>query len=317
MTPVPNPFPIARYHFEFEVQRPLALPEYAGSALRGAFGHALKRIVCFTREARCSACALYRSCTYPAIFEPPAPLPDPANASRSFAAIPAPYVIEPPPWGARTYAAGEQLGFAVVLIGPALKQLSLLILAWQQALARGVGPGDGTALLRCVRVASDPQPIYSQAEGVVRAHVQQLPLQQDLAESDSCTLQFSTPLRLQRDGQVLGVTKLSTRDLLLAVLRRTQLLLQFQLQSETPFDVPELLALMEQIRDEKHLAWRDWTRYSSRQRQEMQLGGVVGRWTLRGPLGPWRALLQLGQWLHVGKNASFGLGHYQLLDASI
>ena len=54
---------------------------------------------------------------------------------------------------------------------------------------------------------------------------------------------------------------------------------------------------------------------SSRQRQEMTLGGVLGRWTLSGDsavlaqLWPW---LWLGQWLHLGKNATVGLGGYRL-----
>jgi CRISPR/Cas system endoribonuclease Cas6 (RAMP superfamily) len=58
-----------------------------------------------------------------------------------------------------------------------------------------------------------------------------------------------------------------------------------------------------------------WTRYSSRQQQEMTLGGVLGRWTLHGDedtlsqIQPW---LWLGQWLHVGKNATMGLGGYKL-----
>jgi hypothetical protein len=47
----------------------------------------------------------------------------------------------------------------------------------------------------------------------------------------------------------------------------------------------------------------------------MTLGGVLGQWHLHGPTEalaaawPW---LWLGQWLHVGKNATFGLGGYAL-----
>ena len=47
----------------------------------------------------------------------------------------------------------------------------------------------------------------------------------------------------------------------------------------------------------------------------MTLGGVLGTWALHGPpetlaaTWPW---LWLGQWLHVGKNATFGLGGYTL-----
>jgi CRISPR/Cas system endoribonuclease Cas6 (RAMP superfamily) len=48
----------------------------------------------------------------------------------------------------------------------------------------------------------------------------------------------------------------------------------------------------------------------------MTLGGVMGHWTLHGSaealaaLWPW---LWLGQWLHVGKNATMGMGGYALV----
>ena len=71
----------------------------------------------------------------------------------------------------------------------------------------------------------------------------------------------------------------------------------------------------EALTDTRDLKWFDWTRYSSRQQQEMTLGGVLGHWTLHGApdvlakVWPW---LWLGQWLHVGKNATMGLGGYAL-----
>ena len=83
--------------------------------------------------------------------------------------------------------------------------------------------------------------------------------------------------------------------------------------------MPAAVALAEQVDDERQLRWFDWTRYSSRQQQEMALGGVVGQWHLHTnadtleQLWPW---LWLGQWLHVGKNASFGLGGYRLQGLS-
>jgi hypothetical protein len=44
----------------------------------------------------------------------------------------------------------------------------------------------------------------------------------------------------------------------------------------------------------------------------MQFGGLVGQWVLEGPLESFLAVLHVGQWTHVGKNATFGFGGYRL-----
>ena len=41
--------------------------------------------------------------------------------------------------------------------------------------------------------------------------------------------------------------------------------------------------------------------------------GVVGEWQLEGDCAPLLPWLWLGQWLHVGKNATMGMGQYRLL----
>lgn len=43
MIDLPLTWPLARYKFVFKVERPIELPDYAGSAFRGAFGRALRK----------------------------------------------------------------------------------------------------------------------------------------------------------------------------------------------------------------------------------------------------------------------------------
>ncbi|WP_240125357.1 CRISPR system precrRNA processing endoribonuclease RAMP protein Cas6 [Thermomonas alba] len=62
------------------------------------------------------------------------------------------------------------------------------------------------------------------------------------------------------------------------------------------------------------LEWSDGERWSSRQGKTHPMGGVLGRFHMRGPLTPFLPLLHAGQWLHVGKHAAFGQGRYQLAD---
>ncbi|MBN8454024.1 CRISPR system precrRNA processing endoribonuclease RAMP protein Cas6 [Accumulibacter sp.] len=305
-------FPVARYRLEFRATRPIRLPDYAGSMLRGAFGHALRQLACMTRQKECTGCPLAGTCPYPAIF---APVPPATHALQNFSRIPVPQVIEPPAWGAKVLTAGETLTFHHVLIGRSRQELPLIVLAWRRALARGVGAGDGTAeLLGVVHCGeNDETEIHRPEVGTICDHVQEIPLR---APSDArltdTTLNFVTPLRLQYNGQALPPAKLQPRTLLLALARRANLLAEFHADGPLIHDFAALSDAAARVGDERNVCWRDWKRYSSRQQRAMCLGGVVGTWRLQGPLAPFAALLRLGQWLHVGKETTFGLGQYTL-----
>lgn len=303
--------PLARYRLEWRVTATIRLPDYAGSMLRGAFGHALRQVSCMTRQKDCPGCPLLGTCPYPAIFAPPPPT---RHALQQFSAIPAPYVIEPPPWGARVVQPDAPLGFNIVLVGRALAELPLIILAWRRALARGIGPGDGRAELeRVVHCAEDgEQNIHRPDLGTIHPHdaTVTLPPMIPTGPGSVATLHFHTPLRLQENGRALPPERLSTRVLLMALVRRMSLLSEFHAQSPEAAHFAALRQATESLGERRQLEWRDWTRYSARQQQKMALGGVMGSWELHGELGNFLPFLKLGQWLHVGKEAVFGLGGY-------
>lgn len=310
----PVSFPVARYRFEFRARRPIRLPDYAGSMLRGAFGHALRQLACMTRQQDCAGCPLITSCPYAAIF---APVPPVNHSLQRFSQVPAPYVIEPPAWGGRVLAAGETLTFHQVLVGRALQELPLIVLAWRRALARGVGAGDGTAdLIRVVHCGEAGEyEVHRPESGAIAAHVQaiDLPAAIDAVATSSVELRFETPLRLQHNGRALPPDKLQARVLLMALIRRASLLAEFHADGPLLSDFAALAEACDDFREAKSLKWLDWTRFSSRQQQKMSLGGVIGIWRLEGRLAPFAPFLQLGEWLHVGKEAAFGLGQYRLV----
>lgn len=135
---LPEDWPVARYRLTFEVTKPMTLPDYGGSAIRGAFGHALRRTACMTHQTSCPSCPLYRTCPYAAIFEPPPPA---EHELQRFSSVPVPYVIEAPLGGRRTIEAGERLSFTVVLFGRAIEQLALIIYAFERAFRHEVFQG--------------------------------------------------------------------------------------------------------------------------------------------------------------------------------
>jgi len=306
------PLELARFRFDYTVETPLHLHYYAGSQLRGAFGIALKRSVCVVRHQVCPECPLYRTCAYPEIFETPAPAD---HRLQKFSQAPHPYVVEPPPLGARDYRPGETLSFGLVVMGHALRHLPYFIHAWQEALGRRSGLGGGAARLTSVSYLppdGPAQPIYD-GQALTRPDLQP-PSVPNLG--DAVRLRFDTPLRLQQGGAVRGHA-MTARDLLMNLARRYWLLAEFH-QGVTPaVDFRRLAEQAATIELDGELLWRDWRRYSNRQRQTMILGGVIGEVTLRGDLAPFSGLLAAGQWTHLGKSASFGLGRYRLEPASL
>lgn len=65
--------PLARYRLDFIVDAPLMLPAFAGSAIRGVFGGALRASACMTKAKTCDTCPLLASCPYAVVFEPRPP----------------------------------------------------------------------------------------------------------------------------------------------------------------------------------------------------------------------------------------------------
>lgn len=306
--------PVARYRFTARAERTLQLPEYSGSLLRGVFGAALRQATCVTGGQHCPACPLYLRCPYPAIFEAP---PRPTALPQQFSQVPNPYVIEPPPLDTSTIPKGGELRFHVVLVGPrALAWLPLLITAWRLACLQGLGHQRTRLNLERVQWCGQQQEIvdvWDVESGRVLPHEAVLAVPPPPSEGTGLSLNCVTPLRLQHQGKPLKPNQLNVRSLVLAVVRRASLMLELHMESAPP-DISAILAQIPAIgEDRTGLRWRDWTRYSSRQRQEMVLGGVLGAWSLRSPtwqlLWPW---LWLGQWLHVGKNATMGLGGYHI-----
>lgn len=305
------PLPVARYRFTFRMQAELRLPDFSGSLLRGQFGAALRRLACVTRAKTCAGCPLLTTCPYSNIFETPPPGSHPL---QKFSHVPNPYVIEPPPLGTRVIAPGESLSFGIVLVGRALDQLPLIVYALQRAFRRGISPRRAPGELE--EIAWDHQgaaeSVWDDGAGRVLAHIPVLEVPA-FARCERARLLIDTPLRLQDNSHPVQAAELSPRRLVTAIVRRAALL--FDLHAGFPglgADARALARHAETLADERDLQWQDWTRYSSRQRQAMTLGGVLGTWTLRGELAPVLPWLWLGQWLHAGKNATMGMGRFRL-----
>jgi CRISPR-associated endoribonuclease Cas6 len=229
--------------------------------------------------------------------------------------VPNPFVIEPPPLGLRYVPAGGTVSFALVLVGRALDQLPLIAYALQRAFAHGIGRSMARGRLEDISLEypGEALSVWDAEHARIDPHEQVLTLP-PLPVTDAVTLCIETPLRLQNQGHPVPLERFRSRTLFTALLRRASLLFELQTAMEgLAFDAARLAAIADRLTDERRLQWKDWTRFSSRQRQEMTLGGAIGEWRLSGDLDELLPWFWLGQWLHVGKNATMGMGRYSLV----
>ena len=159
--------------------------------------------------------------------------------------------------------------------------------------------------------------IYSSADKILRQNVQSVGLNEILphfsraSSSDFLTINFITPTRLKFDGRLSEA--LEFHILFRNILRRISLLSYFHCEEEPDLDYRGLIEESLNVRVKKsNLHWFDWERYSNRQETRMMMGGFTGQVTFEGETEPFLPFLLLGEYIHVGKGTSFGLGKYQI-----
>jgi hypothetical protein len=238
--------PVGCYRFLFEQDPQCELVGYSGSAWRGAFGHALKRLVCITRERHCPNCLLYYGCIYPYIFETPPP-PNTAKMRR-YNAAPHPFLLEPPD----ADDAHEELNLyplGLTLFGQANRYLSYLVQALHRAGEYGLGARRVPLHLVDLQQAAPVNGARWQSilipDGFLEPRPPEIPATPPLPASPLITLR--TPLRVTREDKLVGPQEFRFADLFAGLLRRISLLTYFH--TETPFetDFKALIALAREI----------------------------------------------------------------------
>ena len=305
-------FRLARYRLTLTALSTITMPPYAGSTLRGGFGHAFRKMVCTQGPIDCRDCTLKAACPYPYIFET-APF-EGAQQLRTYGDVPRPFVIDPLDTRGE-YRKGESFSFQLTLIGRAIDYLPYFLVSFRELGEMGIGKRRGRFRLTHVR-SDDGESIYDGDTQMVHNLNNVLSFDDIRRETESSptnelTLRLITPTRITHKGVLTD--QLPFHVFWRRLIGRVSALAYFHCGESLEMDFKGLIekAMCVQMRDST-LRWKDWTRYSSRQDRRMQLGGLVGRVTYAGDLAEFVPYLALGAYLHVGKNATFGLGKFRV-----
>ncbi|ODS30927.1 MAG: hypothetical protein SCARUB_03950 [Candidatus Scalindua rubra] len=313
-----NHFKFAKFRFTIRAVEEISLPQYKGAVFRGGFGYAFKKIVCIQRTKKeCSECLLHRKCVYSYVFET-AP-PEDTKVLRLYRTIPHPFVIEPPLDDTRVIKQDDRLTFNLILIGRAVDYLPYYILTFAELGKQGIGRDRGKFILERVEgldVNGESNTIYSCEKEVLQndyplLDASQLNHKENQMNNTWVELKFLTPFRVRFDGKITD--NIEFHVIFRNLLRRVSSLLYFHCGKELECDFKTYIEEAEKIKTVSNdLQWFDWERYSTRQKQKMTLGGVLGATKYEGNLKPFLQFLRLGEYIHVGKGTSFGLGQYRM-----
>lgn len=324
-------FSFSRFTLTIKAETPLFLPAYKGSTLRGGFGHAFRKVVCVFRDRPCGDCLLQEKCVYSWTFE--TPIPKEAQMMRKYTSAPHPFVIEPPADDGKNYQRGDDLSFGLILIGRAIDYLAYYIYTFEELGKMGIGRSKGKYQLTEVAeeglalpAPTAPSPPAGEGEYLPRKKIIYRGEDKMLSGTNGpvrwpeiigslppprVRLSFLTPTRIKYENSLTN--DLEFHVLFRNLLRRISLLSYFH--CDYKLDDRGFKDLIEQARDvrtiNQKLHWHDWERYSNRQETRMKMGGVMGEITYEGDLTPFWPYIRLGEYVHVGKGSSFGLGKYR------
>ena len=304
-----------RFTFASELNTEAVLPPFKGSTFRGAFGVALKRVVCALRRQECLNCLLNSRCVYSFFFEQKNGL---SKGSKGDGSIPHPFVIEPPLTTRTRFQAGDALDFTLLLFGRATEYLPYCVYAFDQMGQTGIGKHvNGRRagfVLKEVRSGSSGETIYSSQD----RRLQRLNFSSELrlpeppaAGTGQITIHLETPLRVKQENHLTA--DLPFHVLIRAALRRVSTLFTHYGGGEPTLDYRGMVQRAQTVEIvESDLRWVDWERYSNRQEIKMLMGGISGSITYSGDIGEFLPVLRICEEVHLGKQTTFGLGKIRI-----
>lgn len=313
---------VSRYHFLLEAGHDgLQMPPFKSSAFRGGFGHVFKSLTCTYPGTDCGGCKIQHSCPYIYVFETKPP--QDAKVFKKFENVPRPYVISTVFDENKTlYKPGERLGFDLLLYGNAEVYLPYFIHSFELLGNIGLGKQRGKfSLVRVTAYNMMNQTNHLIFDGIskrirqenVTVSGQTFLDRADQVKGDTVTVSFETPLRIKWQGSYTSDPQfhLLVRN---AVRRVTSMLyfhhdgLLMDVDFQSMFKRAEEVELVS-----NGVKWVDWERYSARQNTKMQLGGMLGEASYRGPIREFVPWLLAGETLRIGKQTAFGLGKIGLV----
>lgn len=201
--------PFVRLRFFLHAQRDCTLPSWKGSLLRGAFGHALRKVACaMPPQQACRSCLLLKQCVYTRLFEPFID-GEPPQFLRGLDTAPRGYIFDAAAETQESYKTGDVLTFDMVILGNITSLYPYAIYAVQRMAETGLGYNRERFQLHHVDWQTDHidesqnwRLLFDSKSNLLKTEVKPLPPPATPELGSQLRLQFITPTRLKTDNKL-------------------------------------------------------------------------------------------------------------------
>jgi len=276
--------------------------------LRSVLGKQLKTLCCVSPHTVCKTCMYTKACVYACVFESIVDKKNEALPGRN--TISHPYCVAQGNYTFEKDNVLSEMGFVLTLFGDkAIEYLPYFYGAFVRAGKEGLFKERIPFEILSIKVNGESLLVN---QDTLRTDFT-IPtfdlLQEDNLDSKNnkeILIELKTPLRFKVNGNYSKY--FSARDFWNCLYRRAKtMFIAYGIDSYNE-DFPILSETGTNI-IEKNLYWNNIKHYSARQKNEMELGGVVGTIKLNGPLSNLeKNLLEFARIANAGKNTNFGLG---------
>lgn len=261
---------------------------------RSAIGFHLHKMCCILRDQNsCIDCPINKTCVYSWLFE--------SHIDKDTNSIPGrdkashPFIMQ---WSGLVKGEGT---LRIVFLGPSINYIPFIIEAVKRTGKKGVSKSRTT--FEVVQITHNGLPYeYNMKE--TESLCSTWPSNKKIGKG---RIVFDTPCRIKELGKY--ISEVDLESFLISIQRRMMVLTELYGQEKYVYE--DLSVPKNEVYNQK---WKELDYYSSRQKEKLKLGGVIGEIIINeNPDEVVQQLIEAAQLFNVGKNVSFGLGriHYK------
>ncbi len=266
---------------------------------RSVLGNELKKMACIFPEKHCASCSLKNTCAYSLVFESPISKDNKILPGRNFAGHPFVLYSPVPIWHTV-----HSIDLHITVFGKAIEYIPYIYYALKRAGEKGILRDRVRYTIDDVRAGSDQ---ITDGAGTINPEfkVELWNFNQGEAGTEGrIKIRFLTPARMKIKGSYTN--NFSVQDFFNTSWRRASQLVSLYGNSNDGFSYFPSENIKMLSNDTR---WVDLDRWSSRQRRNMKLGGIIGNIEIGGKFSEGDfSILRFDEIFHVGKNTGFGLG---------